>query len=107
MDHSTVSYLLQAYNGKNNVITEKLSNTVSMYINTMQTTDYSGDAMFRIVKEVEQGSKKWSKPLYQQWREVLHSVGIGRPNYYRFKVEVLPKRAKLRGKMKLKHYLKR
>src|SRR5699024_10594675 len=107
MDNLIVSYLLQAYIEKNNVITEKLLNTVSMYIKTMQKTDYSREAMFRIVKVVEQGSKKWSKPLYQQWREVLHSVGIGRPNYYRFKVEVLPKRAKLRGKMKLKHYLKR
>ncbi|MDN6181398.1 MAG: glycosyltransferase family 2 protein, partial [Staphylococcus equorum] len=92
---------------KNNVITKKLLDSVTTYINAMQKTDYSGKAMFRIIKVVEQGSKKWSKALYQQWRETLLSVGIGRPNYYRFKVEVLPKRVKSRGKMKLKHYLKR
>jgi len=107
MDELIVSYLLQAYIEKNNVITKKLLDSVTTYINAMQKTDYSGKAMFRIIKVVEQGSKKWNKALYQQWRETLLSVGIGRPNYYRFKVEVLPKRAKSRGKMKLKYYLKR
>lgn len=107
MDELIVSYLLQAYIEKNNVITKKLLDSVTTYINAMQKTDYSGKAMFRIIKVVEQGSKKWNKAFYQQWRETLLSVGIGRPNYYRFKVEVLPKRAKSRGKMKLKYYLKR
>ncbi|NWK84861.1 glycosyltransferase family 2 protein [Staphylococcus sp. GSSP0090] len=107
MDELIVSYLLQSYIEKHNVITEQLLDLVTAYIHEMQKTDYDGAAMFRIVKVIEQGSKKWNKVLYQLWRDTLLSVGIGRPNYYRFKAEILPKRARFRGRMKLKQFLNR
>ncbi|PTI38859.1 glycosyltransferase family 2 protein [Staphylococcus succinus] len=107
MDELIVSYLLQAHLMKHKAITQQLLQTVITYIKTMQSTDYSGEALFRIVSVLERGGSNWTKSLYTQWREALLSVGIGRPSYYRFKVEILPRRAKFRGKMKLKQYLKR
>ena len=76
-------------------------------MNNMQEADYSGEAMFRIIRVVEQCGKNWNKALYKKWREALLNVGIGRPNYYRFKAEILPKRARFRGRMKLKQILNR
>ena len=73
----------------------------------MQESDYSGEAMFRIIKVVERCGKNWNKSLYKKWQEALLNVGIGRPNYYRFQIEVLPKRVKFRGKLKLKQLLKK
>ena len=37
----------------------------------MQKTDYAGEALFRIIKVIEQGSVKWNKTLYYQWRNAL------------------------------------
>lgn len=107
MDELIVSYLLQSYIEKHDIITQQLLDLVIAYMMEMQKTDYDGAAMFRIVKVIEQGSKKWNKALYQQWRDTLLKVGIGRPNYYRFKAEILPKRARFRGRMKLKQILNR
>ena len=107
MDEYIVSYLIQAYVGQHKTVTQKMLDFVISYIKEMQKTDYAGEALFRIIKVIEQGSGKWNKALYYQWRDALLSVGIGRPNYYRFKVEVLPRRAKFRSKMKLKQILKR
>ena len=107
MDELIVSYLLQSYIVKHDIITQQLLDLVIAYMMEMQKTDYDGAAMFRIVKVIEQGSKKWNKTLYQQWRDTLLKVGIGRPNYYRFKAEILPKRARFRGRMKLKQILNR
>ncbi|SIN56975.1 Putative glycosyltransferase tagX [Mycobacteroides abscessus subsp. abscessus] len=107
MDELIVSYLLQSYIEKHDIITQQLLDLVIAYMMEMQKTDYDGAAMFRIVKVIEQGSKKWNKTLYQQWRDTLLKVGIGRPNYYRFKAEILPKRARFRGRMKLKQILNR
>lgn len=107
MDELIVSYLIQAYVTSNNLVTEALINSVTTYIKAMQSTDYEGESLFRIVKVVEQGCRGWTKALYEEWRNTLHYVGIGRPNYYRFKVEILPHKAKFRGKLKLKKILKR
>ena len=107
MDELIVSYLIQAYVGQHKTVTQQMLDLVISYIKEMQKTDYDGEALFRIITVIEQGSGKWNKALYYQWRDALLSVGIGRPNYYRFKVEVLPRRAKFRSKMKLKQILKR
>ncbi|SCS24858.1 glycosyltransferase family 2 protein [Staphylococcus caeli] len=107
MDELIVSYLVQAFIEKQPTITQTLITSVTAYMEAMQQTDCSGEAMFRLVKVIEQGGKKWDKSLYQQWRETLLKVGIGRPNYYRFQVEVLPKRAKFKSRTKLKQFLKR
>ena len=107
MDELIVSYLVQAFIEKQPTITQTLITSVTAYMEAMQQTDYSGEAMFRLVKVIEQGGEKWDKSLYQQWRETLLKVGIGRPNYYRFQVEVLPKRAKFKSRTKLKQFLKR
>ncbi|MCG7339817.1 glycosyltransferase family 2 protein [Staphylococcus sp. ACRSN] len=107
MDELIVSYLIQAYITKNSALSQSLLDVVIRYLEAMQQTDYDGEALFRIIKVVEQGSTKWNKKLYGQWREALLRFGIGRPHYYRFKVEVLPKRTSFRGKQKLKQYLKR
>ncbi|ERF49103.1 glycosyltransferase family 2 protein [Staphylococcus arlettae] len=106
-DELIVSYLIQSYLANQKEITEPFINAVTMYLKTMQTTDYEGRALFRIIKVVEQGGKGWTKPIYETWRETLHYVGIGRPPYYRFKVEILPRRAKFKSKMTLKKLLKR
>ena len=69
---------------KNSVITPSFIESVTQYINLMQETHYSGEAMFRIVEAVEQGGTQWTKDLYQSWRRVLANVGIGEPGYIRF-----------------------
>lgn len=107
MDELIVSYLIQAYLTQNSALTQSLLDVVANYLDNMQQADYSGEALFRIVKVIEQGSTKWNKDLYEQWRETLLRCGIGRPNYLRFKIEVLPKRTTFRGKQKLKQYLNR
>ncbi|GGB86398.1 glycosyltransferase family 2 protein [Staphylococcus nepalensis] len=107
MDELIVSYLLQAYLEHNKKLTHQLLDIVTSYMKSMQNTDYSGEAMFRIIKVVEQANKYWDKTLYKKWQETLLSVGIGRPNYYRFKFETIPKRFKFRGKLKLKQILKK
>src|SRR5699024_4054858 len=84
MDELIVSYLLQVYLEHNKKLTHQLLDIVTSYMKSMQNTDYSGEAMFRIIKVVEQANKYWDKTLYKKWQETLLSVGIGRPNYYRF-----------------------
>ncbi|MCD8821702.1 glycosyltransferase family 2 protein [Staphylococcus gallinarum] len=107
MDELIVSYLIQAYLTQNSELNQSLLDVVINYLDDMQRTDYSGEALFRIVNVVEHGSTKWNKVLYEQWKSALLRCGIGRPNYLRFKVEVLPKRTTFRGKQKLKQYLNR
>ncbi|MBF7017734.1 glycosyltransferase family 2 protein [Staphylococcus durrellii] len=107
MDELIVSYLIQAYITTHKNVTQALINNVTNYIKAMQSTDYEGKSLFRIVKVIEQGCSGWTKDLYEEWRTTLHYVGIGRPNYYRFKMEILPHKAKFRGKLKLKKILKR
>ena len=34
-------------------------------MNNMQEADYSGEAMFRIIRVVEQCGKNWNKALYK------------------------------------------
>ena len=70
----------------------------------MQETNYSGDAMFRIIEAVEQGGTQWTKDLYQPWRRTLANVGIGRPGYVRFLAQTFPKKSAFSGKQKLKKY---
>ncbi|KKI64341.1 glycosyltransferase family 2 protein [Staphylococcus cohnii] len=107
MDELIVSYLLQAYLTNNKKLTDSFLDVVTSYMYNMQEADYSGEAMFRIIKVIEQCGKNWNKSLYKKWQEALLNVGIGRPNYYRFQIEVLPKRVKFRGKLKLKQILKK
>ena len=92
MDNLIVSYLIQAHLKKNNKITQSLLESVIAYMKAMQHTHYSGEAMFRIVRAVEQSATHWTKPLYLQWKKALSEVGIGRPGLIRFKLQVIPKR---------------
>ncbi|WP_367081060.1 glycosyltransferase family 2 protein [Staphylococcus capitis] len=105
MDNLIVSYLIQAHLMKNSQMTQSFMDSVTTYIKAMQHTHYSGNAMFRIVRAVEQSATNWTKTLYQQWRKTLQGVGIGRPGYLRFKVSVLPRRASFSGKQSLKRML--
>ena len=107
MDNLIVSYLIQAHLMKNSQMTQSLMDSVISYIHSMQHTHYSGNAMFRIVRAVEQSATNWTKDLYQQWRKALSEVGIGRPGYLRFKVSVLPKRVSFSGKQSLKRVLRK
>ncbi|MCP6280356.1 hypothetical protein NL459_27395, partial [Klebsiella pneumoniae] len=81
-----MSYLIQAHLIKNSRVTQSLMDSVIDYIRAMQYTHYSGEAMFRIVKAVEQSATHWTKDLYNQWRKALGEVGIGRPGFIRFKI---------------------
>lgn len=107
MDNLIVSYLIQAHLLKNSVITPSFIESVTQYINLMQETHYSGEAMFRIVEAVEQGGTQWTKDLYQSWRRVLANVGIGRPGYIRFLAQTFSKKSAFSGKQKLKKVLKK
>ena len=73
MDNLIVSYLIQAHLMKNSQMTQSLMDSVISYIHSMQHTHYSGNAMFRIVRAVEQSATNWTKDLYQQWRKALRS----------------------------------
>ena len=105
MDNLIVSYLIQAHLIKNSRVTQSLMDSVIDYIRAMQYTHYSGEAMFRIVKAVEQSATHWTKDLYNQWRKALGEVGIGRPGFIRFKILVMPQRASFSGKQSLKRIL--
>ena len=58
MDNLIVSYLIQAHLMKNSQMTQSLMDSVISYIHSMQHTHYSGNAMFRIVRAVEQSATK-------------------------------------------------
>ena len=107
MDNLIVSYLIQAHLKKNNKITQSLLESVIAYMKAMQHTHYSGEAMFRIVRAVEQSATHWTKPLYLQWKKALSEVGIGRPGLIRFKLQVIPKKISFSGKESLKRIFKK
>lgn len=107
MDDLIVSYLIQAYLLKYSRITSQFIDKITQYIKDMQHTDYSGDALFRIVQAVEQGATNWDKDSYEKWRQTLVNVGIGRPRYLLFKAQVMPKKLAFNGKQSLKKILKR
>ena len=66
--------------------------SVIEYMKAMQHTHYSGEAMFRIVRAVEQSATHWTKPLYLQWKKALSEVGIGRPGLIRLNFKLYLKR---------------
>ena len=107
MDNLIVSYLIQAHLKKNNKMTQSLLESVIAYMKAMQHTHYSGEAMFRIVRAVEQSATHWTKPLYLQWKKALSEVGIGRPGLIRFKLQVIPKKLSFSGKESLKRIFKK
>ena len=91
MDDLIVSYLIQAYLLKCSKVTPEFIDKVTHYIKDMQHTNYSGDALFRIIQAVEQGATNWTRDTYEKWRQTLIDVGIGRPGYFRFQAQVMPK----------------
>ena len=66
--------------------------SVIAYMKAMQHTHYSGEAMFRIVRAVEQSATHWTKAFILTMEKALSEVGIGRPGLIRFKLQVIPKR---------------
>ncbi|MCU5746916.1 glycosyltransferase family 2 protein [Staphylococcus sp. SQ8-PEA] len=107
MDHLIVSYLIQNYLTEHRQLTRSIVEKVIHYIKHMNSTDYDGGALFRIVDAVEQAGTGWTKDIYSIWREGLINTGIGRPHYYIFKAKVLPKKVKFSSKQKAKKILKR
>ncbi|UDI78960.1 glycosyltransferase family 2 protein [Staphylococcus taiwanensis] len=107
MDNLIVSYLIQAYLLKYSKITSEFVDKVTHYINDMQHTNYSGDALFRIIQAVEQGATNWTHDTYEKWRQTLVNVGIGRPGYFRFKAQIMPKKFAFNSKQTVKRMLKR
>ncbi|GEP79125.1 glycosyltransferase family 2 protein [Staphylococcus carnosus] len=107
MDELIVSYMLQAYVTAKPKVTQDLLDVVIQYIEGMQKTHYDGNALFRIVKVMEGGAIGWTPAFYRQWREALNKVGIGRPNYIAFHLQLVPKIGVFRGRNALKKALKR
>ena len=85
MDDLIVSYLIQAYLIKYSKVTLQIIDKITQYIRDMQHTNYSGEALFRIVQAVEQSATHWTRETYELWRHTLIDVGIGRPGFYVFK----------------------
>ena len=54
MDDLIVSYLIQAYLIKYSKVTLQIIDKITQYIRDMQHTNYSREALFRIVQAVEQ-----------------------------------------------------
>ena len=107
MDDLIVSYLIQAYLLKYSKVTPRFIDKVTHYIKDMQHTNYSGDALFRIIQAVEQGATNWTRDTYEKWRQTLIDVGIGRPGYFRFQAQVMPKKFVFSSKQLVKRTLKR
>ena len=106
MDDLIVSYLIQAYLLKCSKVTPEFIDKVTHYIKDMQHTNYSGDALFRIIQAVEQGATNWTRDTYEKWRQTLIDVGIGRPGYFRFRTSYAQKFA-FSSKQLVKRTLKR
>ena len=81
MDDLIVSYLIQAYLIKYSKVTLQIIDKITQYIRDMQHTNYSGEALFRIVQAVEQSATHWTRETYELWRHTLIDVGIGRPGF--------------------------
>ena len=71
----------------------------------MQHTNYSGEALFRIVQAVEQSATHWTRETYELWRHTLIEVGIGRPGFLRFQAQIMPKKLIFSGKQSLKRMM--
>ena len=105
MDNLIVSYLIQAHLMKNSQMTQSFMDSVTTYIKSYATYPLLRNAMFRIVRAVEQSATNGRKRYINNGEKTLQGVGIGRPGYLRFKVSVLPRRASFSGKQSLKRML--
>ena len=91
MDDLIVSYLILAYLLKCSKVTPEFIDKVTHYIKDMQHTNYSGDALFRIIQAVEQGATNWTRDTYEKWRQTLIDVGIEDQDTFVFKHKLCPK----------------
>lgn len=108
MDNLIVSYLIQGYLKQYPKLTVKIIQAITDYIKDMQHTHYSGEALFRIIQAVEQGSTGWNKDTYTIWRQTLIEVGIGRPKQlFIFKNQILPKKMMFKSKQRAKKLINR
>lgn len=105
MDDLIVSYLIQAYLIKYSKVTLQIIDKITQYIRDMQHTNYSGEALFRIVQAVEQSATHWTRETYELWRHTLIEVGIGRPGFLRFQAQIMPKKLVFSGKQSLKRMM--
>ena len=105
MDDLIVSYLIQAYLIKYSKVTLQIIDKITQYIRDMQHTNYSGEALFRIVQAVEQSATHWTRETYELWRHTLIDVGIGRPGFLRFQAQIMPKKLVFSGKQSLKRMM--
>ena len=90
MDDLIVSYLIQAYLLKCSKVTPEFIDKVTHYIKDMQHTNYSGDALFRIIQGRSK-VQKLTRDTYEKWRQTLIDVGIGRQDTFVFKHKLCPK----------------
>ena len=107
MDGLIVSYLLEAHLRQSPKMRSDLLETVTDYMKRMATGHYSGEAMFRFVHVIEQGTSGWNGSDYTLWKETLLDLGIGRPNAFLFQVQRTPKRLAYQGKQVLKRILRK
>ncbi|HFG8802169.1 TPA: glycosyltransferase family 2 protein [Staphylococcus argenteus] len=69
-------------------MTETMISLVSDYIMSMQHSDYLSHNMFEIINTVEFLGVNWNKETYEKWREMLIQVGINRPSYRKFLIQL-------------------
>ncbi|MBE5662035.1 glycosyltransferase family 2 protein [Staphylococcus sp. SS21] len=69
-------------------MTETIISLVSDYIMSMQHSDYLSQNMFEIINTVEFLGVNWNKETYEKWRQMLIQVGINRPSYRKFLIQL-------------------
>ncbi|MCS5349906.1 glycosyltransferase family 2 protein [Staphylococcus aureus] len=69
-------------------LTETIISLVSDYIMSMQHSDYLSQNMFEIINTVEFLGVNWNKETYEKWRQMLIQVGINRPSYRKFLIQL-------------------
>ena len=91
MDDLIVSYLIQAYLLKCSKVTPEFIDKVTHYIKDMQHTNYSGDALFRIIQAVEQGAKIGHVTLTRSGVKRLSMLVLEDQDTFVFKHKLCPK----------------
>lgn len=92
MDINIYNELLKEHLTKHSTLTVELINEVVTYMEGMQHTDYHYSTVFKLVNTVEHLGNGWTETTYEIWKNGLINIGIKRPGFRKFKLQVMAKK---------------
>ncbi|MCP8622698.1 hypothetical protein NMF41_23410, partial [Acinetobacter baumannii] len=93
---------LKYYMNEHPAVTHTTIQLVKDYIMSMQHSDYVSQNMFDIINTVEFIGENWDREIYELWRQTLIQVGINRPTYKKFLIQLKGRKFAHRTKSMLK-----